>query len=67
MDATEQLLQIELEREARRKVRNRWLAALLVVALLFVAFVVWGVSSKNAADERSKTVQDIGRIYRNGG
>ena len=46
MDATKELLEIERAREARRRTRNKWLIALLVVAVLFGAFAIWGVTSK---------------------
>ena len=45
MDATQELLEIEHAREARRRTRNKWLIALLVVAVLFGAFTIWGVTS----------------------
>ena len=64
MDATEKLLELELAREARRKSRNKMLVALLVIALLFAAFAVWGVTSQRAADERFDRIQRISQIDR---
>ena len=64
MDATEKLLELELAREARRKSRNKMLVALLVIALLFAAFAVWGITSQRAADERFDRIQRISQIDR---
>lgn len=48
MDATEQLLELELARDARRKSRNKALVVALVIVALFAAFAIWGVTSMNA-------------------
>ena len=66
MDATQEMLEIERTREARRKVRNKWLIALLAVAVLFGAFTIWGVTSMNADRARMDRVGTISDIYRNG-
>ena len=65
MDATEKLLELELAREARRRTRNKWLIALLVVAVLFGAFTIWGVTSMNADRARMDRIGTISDIYRN--
>ena len=66
MDATKELLEIERAREARRRTRNKWLIALLVVAVLFGAFAIWGVTSMNADRARMDRIGTISDIYRNG-
>ena len=69
MDATQELLEIERAREARRRTRNKWLIALLVAAVLFGAFTIWGVTSMNADRARMDRMDRMGTIsdiYRNG-
>lgn len=66
MDATKELLEIERAREARRRTRNKWLIALLAVAVLFGAFTIWGVTSMNADRARMDRIGTISDIYRNG-
>lgn len=66
MSAQERLLELELEREARRKRRNRWLVAMVVVLVLFGAFALWGVTSMNAANDRSEHVRDLQRLNSTG-
>ena len=66
MDAAQELLDIERAREARRRTRNKWLVALLVVAVMFGAFTIWGVTSMNADRARMDRVGTISDIYRNG-
>ncbi|WP_448072325.1 hypothetical protein [Georgenia yuyongxinii] len=58
-DVARQLLELERAREARRKRRNRWLTALVVVAVLFGAFALWGITSQRAANDR---MEDRGRV-----
>ena len=66
MDATKELLEIERARAARRRTRNKWLIALLEVAVLFGAFTIWGVTSMNADRARMDRMGTISDIYRNG-
>ena len=58
-------MEIERAREARRRSRNKWLVALLVVAVLFAAFAIWGVTSMNADRARMDRIGTISDIYRN--
>lgn len=61
-DAAQKLLAIEEAREARRRRRNKVLGVLLIVAVLFGAFAIWGVSSQRAANERHEGVVEMTRI-----
>lgn len=62
MDATQELLEIERAREARRRTRNHWLVGLLVVAVLFAAFAVWGVTSMNADRARLDRILGVSQV-----